>query len=372
MARERRRPFRSDSEKDSGLRSFIMRRFVLISGAIAVVELAVSSFLNGIMFPLLVLIMEGESGSAGVWDVLRLVVSAAADALSGGHHVLSAMAGISLVFVLLFACLVLMAVPVVLGAFAFALLIQQRISEEQAAREEERRRFYERRNLMISDMAHDLRTPAMTIGGLSQAIAEGLVKDPEDQKRHLNSIGAKASRISELVNLLFDFVKLESEGYELHRGCIDLSQLALNEAAAVYADAEAAGMSLAVEVPEERVPVFADEQQLARVVANLLANALRHNQEGCELLVALVRKAGAAEVVVADSGEPIEGDASALFEPFARGDASRSGEGSGLGLAIVSRIVEMHGFDIRLEQPYGRFSKAFVMSCVLADDEEKA
>ena len=54
-----------------------------------------------------------------------------------------------------------------------------------------------------------------------------------------------------------------------------------------------------------------------------------------------------------------------LFEPFARGDAARAGGGSGLGLSIVKSIVDMHGYQIELRQPYGPYAKAFVVTCEL-------
>ena len=151
----------------------------------------------------------------------------------------------------------------------------------------------------------------------------------------------------------------------LDRKCIDLPQLLLREAAAAYTDVEDAGMELRVEVPEEPLAVYADERQLGRVVANLIANAARHNGPGTVITLALGRRAGVADIVVADTGEPISQDVGELFEPFARGDAARSGGGSGLGLSIAKTIVNMHGYQIHLVQPYGTYTKAFVVTCTV-------
>ena len=114
--------------------------------------------------------------------------------------------------------------------------------------------------------------------------------------------------------------------------------------------------------------VLADPIQLARVIENLLSNAIRHNAAGTEVALMMVREAGVAYVVVADTGEPIGENPEDLFQPFTRGDAARSAKGgSGLGLSICKRVADMHGFGLSLVQPYGRFPKAFVLQCPVED-----
>ncbi len=351
------------ADAPSSLRAFLVQRFIAVAGAIAVLEILVTSLEQGFLIPWLTILVQGDIGTASLGEVARLALAAVSDAIAGGNNVPVALAEMSGIFLMLAFCVALLVLPIVAGAFAFASLTQRRIDAEQRAREEER-------NLLISDMAHDLRTPITTVVGMSQALADGMVDDPVDRHRYLKSIVAKATKMADLVSTLFDFVKLDSEGFHLDRATVDLPQLVLAEAAALYADVEAAGMELSLEVSEEPVPVFADAVQLKRVIGNLIANAVRHTDEGTEILVSLVRKAGVADVVVADTGRPIEGDAQSLFDPFVRGDASRSGEGSGLGLAIAARIVRMHGYRIRIDQPYGRFSKAFVVTCRIEDEGE--
>lgn len=207
----------------------------------------------------------------------------------------------------------------------------------------------------------------MSVLSLAQALGDGLVRDATDQRRYLASIRSKAERLGRLTDVLFDFTRLESDGFRLDLRPCDLPQLVLREAAVAYSDAEAAGMSLEVDVSEQPLEVLADDVQLGRVVSNLIANAVRHCPRGTAVHVRLVRRAGAAEVVVADDGMPIAGDVDRLFEPFSRGDEARRGEGSGLGLYIVRRIAELHGFTIRLEQPYGSLTKAFVLTCPVWD-----
>lgn len=264
--------------------------------------------------------------------------------------------------------LILVLLPIIASGFVYCRLVKQRLTAELQAAEEERRQYYAQRNLMLSDMAHDLRTPVMGISSLARALEDGMVTDEATKLRYLHSIVAKSDKMGELATMLFDYIKLESKGFALEREHFDLTQMLLNEAAALYTDAEDAGMELLVEVSEEPVPIWADKAQIRRVVSNLLSNAIRHNPAGTRIVLALVRRAGIAEVVVADSGKPIEGDPQELFEPFARGDASRSEGGNGLGLSIAKTIADMHGYSLTLQQPYGAYAKAFIVACSIDHD----
>ena len=91
---------------------------------------------------------------------------------------------------------------------------------------------------------------------------------------------------------------------------------------------------------------------------------MRHNPPGTKIELALRKQAGIWLVIVADTGEEIpEKIKDHLFDPFSKGDNSRkSGKGSGLGLSIVDKVVQMHDWQLKLEQPYGKYQKAFVIT----------
>ena len=350
------------------LRTALVRRFVGWVAALFVVELVVAGLESVVLAPVLALALRRDYalGSArGVAGILRWAMAAVWGGLFAkgvpGPGLLAGSAAVLIVALMV----VLVVAPVVGAALLFSRQAEALVSDELRTRDEELRHAYERRNLMVSDLAHDLRTPVMGIAGLAQALADGIVDDEDERVRMFESINVRADKMAGLVQLLFDFVKLESEGFELDRKPIDLPQLLLREAAAAYEDVEAAGMELSVHVPEDPLTIWADEAQLARVVANLLANAVRHNGPGTTVELALGRRAGVADIVVADSGEAIKQDVRDLFEPFARGDTARSGGGSGLGLSIVKGIVDMHGYSLELRQPYGPYTKAFVVTCSL-------
>lgn len=270
---------------------------------------------------------------------------------------------------LVVAMLLMLAVPLLVGALVFARMVVAKVRALQERREREIAQAERQRSQFVTDIAHDLRTPLMAISGMSHALADGLVRDDVMRDEYLRSICDKSDKMGTLVNAVFDYSKLGSGSFELHRSPVDLSELLLREAAVAYADAEDAGMTLTTCIPEQRCMILADPVQLPRVVANLIANAIRHNDSGTEVSVLLVTHLGTVFVMVADTGVPITSDPDDLFQPFAQGDVARSTArgGSGLGLSICKRVADMHGFELGITQPYGRFTKAFVLRCPLID-----
>ncbi len=247
--------------------------------------------------------------------------------------------------------------PYLVGAFCYSRIVTRQFNELLAQEESQKLARDQRRNLMLSDIAHDIKTPITTICGYSKALSEGVAGE-KDRQSYLDAIYAKAMRMDELITLLFEYVKLESEGFTLHREPGDLAELTREMAALLYADFEDREMELVLEIPEEKVPFEMDRLQLGRAVTNLLTNAVRYGKAGGRVLVRLQEY----ELTVADEGEPVDPEFAAhIFEPFARGDKARSSKGgSGLGLGIAQRIVEMHGGKLVLNQNFGEgYTKAF-------------
>lgn len=276
------------------------------------------------------------------------------------------LAGAELMLLLL-AELLLIMLPVAIASLAFALQASRRISALQAAHDEERRRAEEQRNLVVADMAHDLRTPITSIVGLSQALADGMVTDQAQRQECLRTISSEASTVSDMVTLLLEYSQLDSTDFRLQLARVDLAELLRQVAAATYATAEREGMFLAAHVPEEPCWIQADATQLHRVCANLVANAIRHNPRGTTIGISLELRGDVALASVADTGVPLDQSLQELLRPFSRGDASRASEGFGLGLSVAKRICDMHGFGFTLRQPAGAYTKAFIVTCPLAE-----
>lgn len=261
--------------------------------------------------------------------------------------------------------------PYILGAIYFASVTIREFRSIQQEREAEQKEFDRRRNLMLSDIAHDLRTPMTTVNGYASALADKMVHDIAQQEAYLAAIQRKTHQMNDLINLLFEYVKLDSEGFQLNCKSQDLCEITRENAALLYSDFESAGMQFEAMIPEESLMVSVDEVQISRVITNLLTNAIRHNKKGSRIMLYLFRQQEEAYLLVADSGDLIPPELEVqLFEPFSRGDTSRkSSGGSGLGLSIAKKIVQMHGWQLSLvQQPkiqhypnVERYSKAFVI-----------
>lgn len=352
---------------------YLVSRFIAVLVAVMLVE-SVVVWLESVTF---LQLMQGFASeyadrsleTTSVVTLLQWALTLLRAGLGSGTLPIASLASQSLALALLATMLLLLAVPVVVGALVFANMVVRKVRALQDQRERELAQIEQQRSQFVTDIAHDLRTPLMAISGMSHALADGLVRDEGQRREYLQSICDKSDKMGTLVNAVFDYTKLGSGTFELDRETIDLSQLLLREAATAYADAEEAGMVLSTCIPEERCPVFADRVQLSRVVANLIVNAIKHNPTGTEVAVILVRQAATAYVMVADSGVPVTSSADDLFQPFSQGDAARTHAtgGSGLGLSICKRVADMHGFSLSITQPYGRFTKAFVLQCPLCE-----
>ena len=352
------------------LKSFLVTRMLLILLAVLAAEGAVSLLVERVILPV-ILRLSGD----GVTEAVRLrdVLAIAGGALFGnGQQVLLSRIGGSVPVLLLMLCMLLYLFPILAGLLFYVRLVTDRVDAMQKERDAERNAYEEQRNLMLSDIAHDLRTPIMTISGYAGALADGMVSSEEQKQEYLEAIRRKSMRLGELINVFFDYVRLGSAHFTLRKKQIDLHEMLLECAAGLYSDVEEAGMELRVEIPETPYPVCADRAQLMRVIWNLLINAIRHNPAGTQILLRADRMAGIERIAVADTGVRIERKAEDLFEPFAKGDESRTGEtGSGLGLSVAKKITEMHGYSLELIQPFEDMTKAFVIAVPREEDSDK-
>lgn len=271
--------------------------------------------------------------------------------------------GRAVLWLLILAAVIIIIIPVALAAFYFARIVIREFRSIEDRENEARLEYERKRNLMISDIAHDLRTPMTTISGYARALEDGLVSDAEKPEIYA-SIRSKTSRMNDLIGFLFDYVKLDSAGFTLNMEDVDVCELLRENVALLFTDIEAAGMSADIDIPEERIMVRADRLQLSRIFSNLISNAVKHNAPGTRIGVFLKTDSD-IHIVICDDGAPIPAEkADAIFDPFVMGDESRqSTGGSGLGLSIAKKIAEMHGFAMELVQnPASPYVKAFVIT----------
>jgi signal transduction histidine kinase len=189
------------------------------------------------------------------------------------------------------------------------------------------------RRLLVSSIAHDLRTPLFALRGYLDAIATG-IGDPQDR---LDRARAKAQQIDRLVTGLFDYARADiDERPRLHT--TDLAEAVMDATAAFEFAAGQRGVTLHV-TAHARPSVTIDRDAFERALANVLDNALRHTPRGGTVDVACGEDADHAFVRVIDDGPGIAPDLLPhLFELTARTSKSRN-DGAGLGLTIAARLL---------------------------------
>lgn len=254
-----------------------------------------------------------------------------------------------------------MLLPYLAAALAFSHMVEVHIRQLEEQEQKQREEYGRRRNLLLSDVAHDLKTPMTTVAGYAKALLE---EEDAPKEEYLEAVYRKSMQMSGLLNLLFEYVKLDSEGYHLQKTRENIWELLREPIASLYMDFEEKGMELLLDIPEGEFFLQVDRIQFSRAIANLLNNAIRHNPNGTRVSVQAEAEDGAVVIRVCDDGAKIpEETANYIFDPFVSGDESRRSKGgSGLGLSIAHKVIAMHGGTLALEQgAKGPWAKSFVI-----------
>lgn len=233
------------------------------------------------------------------------------------------------------------------------------MSEKLETAEKIKQNAENERVLLFANMAHDLKTPITSIIGFSKALSDGIITDDIKKAEYLTTINSKAVKMNDLIDRLFEYVKLESADNILHKENCDVAEILRNCLADGYAEYEDKRIQLEIQIPEIPVIKNVDKIELSRVYTNLLNNVLKHNTSDINVLVKMEED---GKVLIADSGEPLPAEVQdSLFIPFVSGDKSRqSKNGSGLGLALAYKIMKKHSGDLRLITQVEGYTKGFL------------
>ncbi|MFJ2771159.1 ATP-binding protein [Streptomyces sp. NPDC087300] len=218
-----------------------------------------------------------------------------------------------------------------------------------------RKALEEQRRAMVSDVAHELRTPLSNIRGWLEAAEDGVVEtDPE----LVTSLLEEALLLQHIVDDLQDLAAADAGTLRLHREPVRAAEIAEQVAAAHQARADAAGVRLRATTLGDPW-LDADPLRLRQAVGNLVSNAIRHTPDGGSVRITCRTTPDAVLVEVADTGTGIEpDDLPHVFDRFWRADKSRTRAtgGSGLGLSIVRNLTEAHGGTVTAESTPGKGS----------------
>ena len=208
----------------------------------------------------------------------------------------------------------------------------------------------------FTNVSHEFRTPlTLLLGPAEDALVD--LEEPLSarQLERVSVVHRNAQRLLKLVNSLLDFSRLEAGKAESRFEQVDVERYTTELVAMFHSAAQAAGLELTVECDPLPDRPYVDPDHWAKIVLNLVSNALKFTFEG-GIAVRLREIDGAVVLTVTDTGVGIsEAELPQLFERFHRvsGVRSRNHEGSGIGLALVAELAHLHGGTVSAESTPG-------------------
>ena len=225
----------------------------------------------------------------------------------------------------------------------------EKLKEKERAALDIERNAERQKNELITNVAHDLRTPLTTIVGYLELIKDDTALSKEDVHKYSGIAYEKSIRLQKMMDDLFEFTKLDNADIKLNKSMINLSGLIMQMTDEFYPSFKDCNITPIVDLPEENIYVQGDGQLLARVFDNLISNALKYGYHNTDLKIEVSGDEKYATVKVINHGDTIAPeDIPLLFNKFYRTDSSRNSKtgGTGLGLAITKNIVDLHHGDI--------------------------
>jgi signal transduction histidine kinase len=240
---------------------------------------------------------------------------------------------------------VVTSVDVPAGEFAdLARRLQETSEKLDAARRRERALDLSRREL-IAWVSHDLRTPLAGIRAMAEALEDGIVDDAATVERYHRAMRIETDRLAGLVDDLFELSRINAGALRLQMERASLGDLVSDAIATASVTAESRGVRLQGRLTTEAPEVDLSVPDMARVLRNLLENAIRHTPSDGAVVVEAGVEDEHAYVSVADTcGGIPEPDIGRVFDVAFRGASARTPDdgGAGLGLAIARGIVQAH------------------------------
>jgi len=236
----------------------------------------------------------------------------------------------------------------------------RRTLAESRARE---RAAEQSRQELVSFMSHDLRTPLAGLRALSEGLEDGVI---DDVPRALAHLRGTVTRMTGLVDDLFALSRVQGTSATKEQRLVSLTEILIDVAGEATPTATASHVTLELAVPDsDRLAVLGAPDDLARALANLVANAIRHTEAGMTVrLLGQRADDGRVQVAVIDACGGIPEDSlPRVFDTGWRGTPSRGDDGgAGLGLAIARGLVQAHGGRIWAESgPTGGAAFSFTL-----------
>ncbi|TGE37342.1 HAMP domain-containing histidine kinase [Desulfosporosinus fructosivorans] len=209
----------------------------------------------------------------------------------------------------------------------------------------------QRKNDLITYLAHDLKTPLASVIGYLSLLDEAPDMPAEQKAKYVGIALKKAYRLEDLINEFFEITRFNLQSIVLHKSKIKLAFMLQQMADEFYPMLTPEGKQAAINVPEDLILV-GDADKLARVFNNILKNAIAYSYENSVIDISAAQQGGDVVITFTNQGDPIPAQKlDTIFEIFYRLDSARSTNtgGAGLGLAIAKEISTAHGGTITAE-----------------------
>jgi len=214
-------------------------------------------------------------------------------------------------------------------------------AEQQMASERENKE-------LISNIAHDLKTPITAVKGYAEGLLDGVADTPQKREKYLRTINNKANEMDALLNELTLYSKIDTNRIPYNFSKLNVSEYFNDCIEEVGMDLESKNMGVTYfNYVDNDVMIIADPEQLRRVINNIIGNSVKYMKDQKGQINIRIKDVGDfIQVEIEDNGRGIANkDLPYIFERFFRADASRNSAtgGSGIGLSIVKKIIEDHG-----------------------------
>lgn len=231
-----------------------------------------------------------------------------------------------------------------------------RMAEKIDKIENERDLLEQRRQDFIANISHELRTPLTAMKGFLEALQDGLVKDPESQKKYFEIMHRETEYLNHLVNDLMDLIKLEKQEISLDLYYVHLDEVLKKVSLNLEPTMKERGNKFVLEIPDDSPAIIGDSIRLEEIFKNIIHNANKFTENGT-ITTKMKYESESVTVQIKDTGIGIPSyDLKRIWERFFKVDRVRSkkGRGTGLGLAIVKELVKLHHGDINVESELGK------------------
>lgn len=199
-------------------------------------------------------------------------------------------------------------------------------------------RFENERKQTIANMSHDLRTPLTSILGYIQ-MAEAEKLSEVERIEYIAIVKKRAKRLETLINDFFELSVIESKDYQLKSEKINIKNITIDVLMSFYDRFNEKDLEPSIDMPENDVYVYSDEQAVTRVIENLISNSLKHSDGN--IAISLEKKVSGVRLIVKNDAHSLTvKEVDHIFDRFYIADPSRTGKNTGLGLSIVKSLMD--------------------------------